>query len=274
MINVDRVTAPTSTAIGATTMDLSRLFSLQGKVAIVTGASRGVGYCIAQFLAAAGASVVISSKCQEELELLADELKCKGYAVTGIACDVEKEHDLEQLVSKTVALFGQLDILVNHVGINPVYGRIQELDIADFDRLMNVNVKAPFLLSKLCLPYLRESSSASIINISAAEGLKPEPKLALYSISNAALISLSKAFAREWGHYQIRVNVVCPGMTKTEFNEVMWSNDQMMMERMKSLSIKRMCEIEEVAAMALFLASPASAYTTGTVMTVDGGLLI
>lgn len=261
-------------AIGKQTMDLSKLFSLLGKVAIVTGVSRGVGHCIAEFLAAAGATVVISSPCQEELDLQACELNQKGYSVTGIACDVEKSEELEQLVEKTIALHGQLDILVNNVGINPVYGRIHELEIADFDRLMNVNVKAPFLLSKLCLPYLRESSSASIINIGAAEGLKPEPKLALYSISNAALISLSKAFAREWGNYQIRVNVVCPGMTKTEFNEVMWSNDRAMMERMNSLSIKRMCENEEVAAMALFLASPASTYTTGTVMAVDGGMNI
>jgi dehydrogenase/reductase SDR family protein 4 len=273
-MKVDTLITPKSTAIGTNTMDLSKLFSLQGRVALVTGASRGIGYCIAEFFAAAGATVVISSDCQEELELQAEELNRKGYSVTGIACDVEKSEELEQLVSKTVALYGQLDILVNNVGINPVYGRIQELDIEDFDRLMNVNVKAPFLLSKLCLPYLRESSNASIINIGAAEGIKPEPKMALYSISNAALISLSKAFAREWGNYQIRVNVVCPGMTKTEFNEVMWSNDQVMMERMKSLSIKRMCENEEVAAMALFLASPASTYTTGTVMAVDGGFRI
>jgi dehydrogenase/reductase SDR family protein 4 len=273
-MKVDTLVDPKPTATGNNTMDLSKLFSLHGKVALVTGASRGIGYCIAEFFAAAGASVVISSECQEDLELQAAELKGKGYSVTAIACDVEKPEEIEELVINTVALYGQLDILVNNVGINPIYGRIQELDIADFDHLMNVNVKAPFVLSKLCLPYLRESSNASIINISAAEGLKPEPKLALYSISNAALISLSKAFAKEWGNYQIRVNVICPGMTQTEFNEVMWSNDRMMMERMKSLSLKRMCENEEVVAMALFLASPASAYTTGTVMAVDGGMNI
>lgn len=273
-MKVETLIDPKPTAIGSNTMDLSKLFSLQRKVAIVTGASRGIGYCITEFLAAAGATVVMSSGCQVELDLLADELKQKGYAVTGIACDVEKSEELEALVNQTIALHGQLDILVNNVGINPVYGRIQELDIADFDRLMNINVKAPFLLSKLCLPYLRESSNASIINISAAEGLKPEPKMALYSISNAALISMTKAFAKEWGHYQIRVNVVCPAMTKNEFNEVMWSNDRLMLERMKSLSLKRMCENEEVAAMALFLASPASTYTTGMVMAVDGGLNI
>lgn len=273
-MKVDALLDPKPTASGRSTMDLSKLFSLQRKVAIVTGASGGIGYCIAEFFAAAGATVVISSGCQEDLELQAEGLSERGYSVTAIACDVEKPEELEELVSKTVALFGQLDILVNNVGINPVYGRIQELDIDEFDRLMNVNVKAPFILSKLCLPYLRESSNASIINIGAAEGIKPEPKLALYSISNAALISLSKAFAKEWGNYQIRVNVICPGMTKTEFNEVMWSNDRMMMERMKNLSLKRMCENEEVAAMALFLASPASAYTTGTVMAVDGGFNI
>src|SRR5690606_28493248 len=156
-----------------------KLFSLQRKVAIVTGASRGIGYCITEFLAAAGATVVMSSGCQVELDLLADELKQKGYAVTCIACDVEKSEELEALVNQTIALHGPLAILVINVVINPLYDSIQEMDIADCARPMNINVTAPFLLSKLCLPQLRESSNASMVNISAAEGLKPEPKMAL-----------------------------------------------------------------------------------------------
>src|SRR5690554_1281630 len=228
-------------------MDLSKLFSLQGKVAIITGASRGIGHSMAEFFAAAGAKVVISSRCQESLSILEDKLRHKGYQVTGIACNVEKADELTHLVKKTIACYGQLDILVNNVGINPTYGNIQDLDVEDFDKLMDVNVKAPFVLSKLCLPYLRQSSDASIINIGASEGLKPEPKLGLYGVSKAALIALTKAFAKEWGDYRIRVNVICPGMTKTDFSETLWSNDRLMVDRMRNLPIKRMCESTEIA---------------------------
>lgn len=253
-------------------MDLSTIYSLQGRVAIVTGASRGIGYSITEFFASAGAKVVISSRHQRDLDLISEKLRTKGYEVTGIACDIEKKEDLEHLVHKTIELYGQLDGLVNNAGINPTYRNIQDLDVEEFDKLMNVNVKAPYLLSKLCLPYLRQSSGASIINIGAIEGIKPEPKMGLYGVSKAALIALTKAFAKEWGDYRIRVNVICPGLTKTPFSEVLWSNDRIMVDMMKKLPIKRMCESKEIAATALFLASPAASFTTGAVMAVDGGL--
>jgi dehydrogenase/reductase SDR family protein 4 len=255
-------------------MDLSCIFSLKGKVAIVTGASRGIGYHIAEFFAAAGANVVISSRKQTELEEAAESLVKKGYKVSGISCNLENRDELKNLVEKTVEIFGQLDILVNNAGINPVYGNIQDLDLEVFDKLMDINVKAPYELSKLSLPYLRQSSNGSIINIGATEGIKPEAKMGLYGVSKAALIALTKAFAKEWGDYRIRVNVICPGMTKTAFSEALWSNDRLMVDRMKNLPIKRMCESKEIAAMALFLASPAASYTTGTVMAVDGGLAL
>src|SRR5690554_1163894 len=253
-------------------MDLSTIYSLQGRVAIVTGASRGIGYSIAEFFAAAGAKVVISGRNQENLRLLSEQLKTRGYEVTGIACDIEKLEDLQLLVDQTIEQYGQIDVLVNNAGINPSYRNIQDLDLEVFDKLMDINVKAPYILSKLCLPYLRQSYSASIINIGAIEGLKPEPKMGLYGVSKAALIALTKAFAKEWGDYRIRVNVICPGLTKTPFSEVLWSNDRVMVDMMKKLPIKRMCESKEIAAMALFLASPAASFTTGAVMAVDGGL--
>lgn len=255
-------------------MDLSKLFSLQGKVAIVTGASRGIGHDIAEFFAAAGAKVVISSRCGESLKAFEEQLKQNGYQVTAVTCNVENSEELNHLVNSTIACYGQLDILVNNVGFTPAYANIQDLDVEDFDKLMDVNVKAPFVLSKLCLPYLRESSDASIINIGASEGLKPAPKLGLYGVSKAALIALTKAFAKEWGDYRIRVNVICPGMTKTGFSKTLWSNDRIMVDRMRNLPLKRMCDSKEIAAMALFLASTASSYTTGTVMAVDGGFNI
>src|SRR5690606_5792124 len=187
-------------------MDLSCIFSLKAKVAIVTGASRGIGYHIAEFFAAAGANVVISSRIQEDLDKAAEALAKKGYKVMGISCNLENREELKNLVEKTVEIFGQLDILVNNAGINPVYGNIQDLDLEVFDKLMDINVKAPYELSKLSLPYLRQSSNGSIINIGATEGIKPEAKMGLYGVSKAALIALTKAFAKEWGDYRIRVN--------------------------------------------------------------------
>jgi NAD(P)-dependent dehydrogenase (short-subunit alcohol dehydrogenase family) len=255
-------------------MDLSSAFSLHGKVAIVTGASRGIGYSIAEFFGAARAKVVLTGRNPADVDEKADKLKKKGYDVTGVQCSVEHTEDLKHLVEKTIELYGHIDVLVNNAGVNPTYGNIQDLDAEVFDKLMNINVKAPFELSKICFPYLMQSSSASIINIGAAEGIKPEPKLGLFGVSKAALISLTKAFAKEWGDYGIRVNVICPGLTKTSSNEILWSNDRLMVDRMKRLPIKRMGERREIAAMALFLASSASSFTTGTVMTVDGGLTI
>ncbi len=139
---------------------------------------------------------------------------------------------------------------------------------------MNVNVKAPIELSRLCFPHLRKSNGASIINISSIGGISPEPGLGIYSVSKAALISLSKVLAKEWGDSKIRVNTICPGLIQTKFSEALWSNDKIMATLMKQLAIKRAGTSEEIGAMALFLASGASSYTTGAVFTADGGYTI
>ncbi|MEX2594644.1 MAG: SDR family oxidoreductase [Anditalea sp.] len=255
-------------------MDLSTAFSLQGKVAIVTGASKGIGCSIAEFFAAAGAKVVISARKQADLEEVAEKLMKKGYEVTGISCNLEKSAELKNLVDKTIEKYNQIDILVNNAGINPVYDHIQDLDLEVFEKIMKVNVKAPFELSKLCLPYLRQSYNPSIINIGSTDGISPEPKLGLYSVSKAALISLTKVFAKEWGDYGIRVNVICPGLTRTKFSNFVGFRNKCMEDMVNKLPIKRIGENKEIGAMALFLASPASSYTTGTIMSVDGGFAI
>ncbi|WP_194775611.1 SDR family NAD(P)-dependent oxidoreductase [Pararhodonellum marinum] len=255
-------------------MDLSSTFSLQGKVAIVTGASKGIGLSIATFFASAGAKVVISSRSQETLEKEAEELNKKGYFVTPIACHVGKFDELPNLVKKTIDVYGQIDILVNNAAVNPVFGPIHETSLEVFDKILSVNLKAPFELSKLCLPYLRASSNASIINISSIGGLTPEHWLGIYSVSKSALNALTKSMAKEWGEYDIRVNAICPGLIKTKFSETLWSNDKVMERMMKSLSLKRVGDADEIGAMALFLASNASSYTTGAVLTADGGFTI
>ncbi|WP_291777927.1 glucose 1-dehydrogenase [Cecembia sp.] len=255
-------------------MDLSTLFSLMDKVALVTGASKGIGLAIAEIYAAAGAKVVISSRKQEALDEAAGRLKAKGYEVTGIACNVGDMDGLGTLVTKTIELYGKIDVLVNNAASNPVFGPVHDTTLEAYDKIMDVNVKAPFHLMKLCFPYLRESPSGAVINISSIGGISPEPGLGIYSVSKAALISMTKVFAKEWGDHKIRVNAICPGLIQTKFSEALWSNDKIMAHMMKALPIKRVGSSEEIGAAALYLASPASSYTTGAVLTADGGFTI
>lgn len=255
-------------------MDLSSVFSLEGKVALITGASKGIGFSIAEFFAAAGAKVVISSRKQDALDGMAEKLRSKGYVASGIACNVGNMDELPALVEKTVALYGTIDILVNNAATNPVFGPVHETSLEAFDKIMNVNVKAAFELCRLCYPHLRKSSGASVINISSIGGISPEHGLGIYSVSKAALISLTKVFAKEWGDSKIRVNAICPGLIQTKFSEALWTNEKIMSMIMKQLAIKRAGTSEEIGAMALFLASSASSYTTGGVFTADGGFTI
>ncbi len=255
-------------------MDLSSLFSLSNKVALITGASKGIGLSIAEFFAAAGGKVVISSRKQDALDEMAGKLRGKGYEVTGIACNVGHMDELSHLVEETVKLYGQLDILVNNAATNPVYGPVHDTSVEAYDKIMDVNVKAAFQLMRLSFPYLRESSNGSVINISSIGGKSPESNLGIYSVSKAALISLTQVFAKEWGDHKIRVNAICPGVIKTKFSEALWSNDKILDMIMNRLSIKRLGETDEIGAAALFLASEAASYATGSVITVDGGLTL
>jgi dehydrogenase/reductase SDR family member 4 len=255
-------------------MDISSVFSLEGKVALVTGASKGIGYSIAEFFAAAGAKVVISSRKQDALDEMSSQLREKGYQVLGVSCNVGKLEELDNLVSRTIDKWGQIDILVNNAATNPVFGPVHNTSLEAYDKIMDVNLKAPFQLMKLCYPFLQASAGASVINISSIGGISPEPGLGIYSVSKAALISMTKVFAKEWGDDNIRVNAICPGLIKTKFSEALWSNDKIVNSMMKMLALKRVGKSEEIAAMALFLASSAASYTTGTVLTADGGFTV
>jgi NAD(P)-dependent dehydrogenase (short-subunit alcohol dehydrogenase family) len=248
--------------------------SLNGQVALITGASKGIGLSIAQFFAEAGAKVVISSRDQAVLDQISENMRSQGLDVFGVACHVAKMDQLEFLVQKTIEKYGQIDILVNNAATNPVFGPIQETSLDAFDKIMQVNVKAPFHLMNLCYPYLKLSSNPSIINISSVGGISPEAGLGIYSVSKAALISMTKAYAKEWGVDQIRVNAICPGLIKTKFSEALWQNEKWLQKFAQQLPLGRMGTGEEMAAMGLFLASDASAYCTGSVFMADGGATI
>lgn len=250
------------------------LFSLTGKVALVTGASKGIGRAISEMYAEAGAKVIVSSRKQEAVEAVVQEIKSKGQDAYAVACNVGDANDIKRLVDETIKQYGTIDILVNNAAANPSFGPVIETSDAAFDKIMHVNVKGPFELSKLVYPIMKAKKSGSVINISSIGGLKPEAGLGIYSMSKAALISLSKVMAKEWGDDNIRVNVICPGLIKTKFSEALWSNEKIMSVMMKMLALKRVGTSEEIAALALYLASDASGYSTGAVFTADGGFTI
>ncbi len=249
-------------------------FNLDGKVAVITGSSKGIGEAIARIFAENGATVVISSRKQEACDKVATSFKAEGLKATAIACHVGKADERAALIEKTVAELGSVDILVNNAGTNPVFGPIEEAPEAIFDQIMNVNVKAPWDLANKCLKSMKERGGGSIINISSVEGELPEEGLGIYSVSKAALSMLTKSQAKEWGKHGIRVNAICPGLIKTKFSAALWTNEQIMKQIKEASPLGRMGEPDEIAGIALLLASEAGSFITGSLMVADGGFLL
>ena len=253
---------------------MSSKIDLTDKVAIITGASRGIGEKIAQGLAEHGAKVVVSSRKQETVDQVAQNIIKQGGIAKGIACHVGKKEQRENLVQATIAEFGGVDILINNAATNPVFGKLVDSEEDVFDKIMNVNVKACMSLSNLCYHSMVERGGGSIINIASVEGLKPSFGLGLYSISKAALIMLTKSQAKEWGRKNIRSNAICPGLIKTKFSQAIWSDEKSLTDFTNHIPLARMAEPEEMTGLALYLASTQSSYTTGGVYTADGGYMI
>lgn len=255
-------------------MNVKEQFSLSGKVAIVTGSSKGIGKAIAKGLAEQGAQVVISSRNQEACDEVAKEFSAEGLLAVGIACHIGKEDQRKNLVDKTIESFGRIDILVNNAAINPVFGPIENVDPTIFDKIMDVNVKAPWSLSNLVLPHFQANKKGSIINIASVEALTPGFGLGLYSTSKAAILMLTKNQAKEWGRYGITANAICPGLIKTKFSAALWTNEKMLNKLEKTIPSGRMGMPEEMIGLACLLASDAGNYMTGGVYTADGGYMI
>jgi NAD(P)-dependent dehydrogenase (short-subunit alcohol dehydrogenase family) len=255
-------------------MSENQLFNLTGKVALITGASKGIGEQIARYFAQFGAKVVISSRRQADLDELANDIRQSGGEVTAIEARMGDEAQTKHLFDKTVEIYGGIDILVNNAAANPYYGPTVDCPDSAYDKIMDINVKAPFQLCKLVHPIMKMRGGGSIINISSIAGETPDPGLGLYSVSKAAINMLTKVFAKEWGEDGIRVNSVAPGLIKTKFSQALWKDEKTLAYFTKRLPIARMGTVEEVASLVLYLASDASGYCTGGVYTVDGGTTI
>lgn len=247
------------------------VISLQDKAVIITGSSKGIGLSIATMCLQAGAKVLISGRNEEELTKVAEKLSHSNLFYT--KCHVGSESDRNHLVSYAIEKMNKIDVLINNAAINPAFGSIQDQNELLFDKIMEVNVKAAFSLSNAVFPHM-EKTGGSIIHISSVESRKPSPGLALYSVSKAALSMLSKTQAKEWGKYNIRVNAILPGLIKTKFSAAIWQNENFLKSWTAQLPLQRMAEPEEIAGLAVFLASDASSYCTGGEYVADGGYLI
>lgn len=245
--------------------------SLEGKVAIVTGGSRGIGKAIALTLADAGADVVVSSRKLADLELVAEEIRGLGKRSLAVAAHVRESEDIRNLVEKAKKEFGRIDILVNNAATNPAMGPLVDMDEKMYDQIMNTNLKGYTLLSQLAAKQMISQGGGSIVNISSVLGVTPDKGLGLYCISKAGIIMLTKAMAKELGEFNIRVNAIAPGVIQTSFSQALWTNEVLMKEEMKNTPLKRIAQPEEVGRTALYLASNASAYVTGQTIIMDGG---
>ncbi|MDB4267284.1 glucose 1-dehydrogenase [Flavobacteriaceae bacterium] len=250
------------------------LFELDGKVALITGSSKGIGLALAEVLAEYGAKVVVSSRSQDSVDEVAKNLRAKGHTVMARACHVGDPEQRKILVNKTIETYGGIDILINNAAINPVFKGLESMSEEIYDKMMNVNLKAAFDLSNLCFPYLKDSKGSSIINIASVEGLKPSFGLGLYGVTKAALIMLTQVQAKEWGKYGIRSNAICPGLIQTKFSSALWQNETIMKQVVKELPAGRMAQPQELTGLAVYLASDAGSYSTGGIYTVDGGHMI
>jgi NAD(P)-dependent dehydrogenase (short-subunit alcohol dehydrogenase family) len=253
---------------------LQAKFDLSGKIAIVTGASKGIGRAIAEGLAECGAHVVVSSRKREAVEAVAAAIRERGGQASAVAAHAGQPAQLGDLVSSVVTGLGGIDILVNNAATNPTFGAVADQSLEIFDKILEVNLKGPFELSRLVFPIMRERGGGSILNISSDGALRPEPMLGLYSVSKAALVSLTQVLAKEWGAAQVRVNAICPGLVQTKFSEALWNNEAMLKGFLKRVPLGRMAQPDEIVPLAAFLASSAGSYCTGGVYTVDGGMTI
>jgi NAD(P)-dependent dehydrogenase (short-subunit alcohol dehydrogenase family) len=251
-------------------MNLS-LFSLEGKVALITGGSRGIGRASALALADAGANVVVASRKIADLEPVAEEIKAKGVKSIAIAAHVAKIEDSRGLVEQVMRTFGRIDILMNNAGTNPYYGPLMDQDEKTYDITMNVNLKGLFFLSQLVARVMKAQQGGCIINTSSLGGLRAG-ELGVYCVTKAAVIMLTQVMAKEWGQYHIRVNAIAPGLIKTRLSEALWKNPAVSEKAVAKIPMMRLGEPEEIAGAVVFLASDAGRYITGETIVIDGGL--
>jgi NAD(P)-dependent dehydrogenase (short-subunit alcohol dehydrogenase family) len=250
---------------------MSSLFDLTGKVAIVTGSTKGIGLAIATRMAEHGATVVISSRKADACEAVAARIQQGGGKAVVIPCHIARKEELQALVDQTVARCGGLDILVENAAVNPYLGPSAGMSDEAFDRVMGSNVRSNMWLANMAIPHMVARGGGSVIIISSIGGLRGSAQLGAYAISKAADMQLARNIAVEWGPKNIRANAIAPGLIRTDFARALWENPTLYRKRTKDTPLQRIGEPDEIAGAAVFLASAAGSFTTGQTIVIDGG---
>jgi len=247
------------------------LFDMTGKVALITGSTKGIGRSIAEEMARLGAKVVISSRKADACEQVANELKEQGYEAIAIPCHVGKKEDLQNLVDKTNEAWGAIDVLVCNAATNPVYGTTAEMTDDAWDKIMDTNVKGTFWLTNMVLPQMAEKGEGAVVLLSSIAGIRGNTTIGTYGVSKAAEAALARNLAVEWGPKGIRVNSIAPGLIKTDFAKALWEDPVRVKRAEDKTPLRRIGDPVDIAGLAVFLSTKASAYVTGQVIVADGG---
>ena len=249
------------------------IFRLDGKVAVITGGSRGIGRSIAEEFARRGAKVVITARKADELEATAQAIRDEGGEATAIAAHAAKEEAIDSLVDQVLEKYGRIDILVNNAATNVAFAQLADMEVAAWDKTLEINLRGPFILSKAVVNRWMKANGGNIINLCSIAAYRGDPNMGAYSVSKAALVMLTKVQARELGAYGIRVNGIAPAIIKTKFSRVLYETEEIRTHAEGQAALGRVGEWSEVAGTAVYLASDASSYVTGSIALVDGGTL-
>ena len=252
---------------------MSVSFDLSGRVALVTGASRGIGEAIAKGLAQHGAEVVVSSRKQEACEAVAAEIAAAGGKAHAIAGHIGDLAALEALFARIDERYGRIDVLVNNAATNPYYGHVLDTDLGAFQKTVDVNIRGYFYASVFAGRRMRETGGGSIINVASVNAVRPGPQQGIYSITKGAVLNMTKSFAKECGPLGIRCNAILPGLIRTKFAGALIADEKQLAHYTGTHPLGRVGEPEELAGAAVFLASPAASYVNGEFLVVDGGFL-
>jgi len=254
------------------------LFDLDGKTAVITGSTKGIGKAIAQRMAEHGANVVISSRKEDACQEVAADINAnwakKGNKAVAIPCHIGHKEQLQALVDKSTAAFGKIDVLVCNAAVNPYFGPSKDIPDSAFDRIMETNVRSNFWLCHMVLPQMVERKDGVIIIISSLGGLRGNTTLGVYGISKAADMYLARMLTAEYGPHNIRTNAIAPGLVRTEFARALWEDPENLKRRTATTPLRRLGEPDEVAGVAVMLASAAGGFITGQTLVVDGGVYV
>ncbi len=255
-------------------MTIANTFDLSGKIALVTGASRGIGQAIAELLAQHGAHVIISSRKAESCQVVVDNIINAGGSAEAMACHIGEMAQIEAIFAQIEAKHGRLDILVNNAATNPHFGAIVDTDVNAFQKTVDVNIRGYFFMSSYGAKLMAKNGGGAIVNVASVNGVIPGLFQGIYSITKAAVMSMTQAFAKECAGMGVRVNALLPGFTDTKFASALVKNEQVVKSVLQHVPMNRIAQPNEMAGAVLYLVSPAASYTTGVCLNVDGGYLL